>query len=511
MIPYLDVSHLPSSTSFYSAVLQPLGLYYILQAPCPADEHSSPLRTVTFGERAPSPTPILQLREAATNTAPLKISRIVLAASSSAVVDQVRACAERAKGASISNPFSVTFANATSSPGDHATITDFDGNIMEVMSTRDYSPSLYRDAPVRHTQSTQQEARRILNWNYDVARSEPTESIMDIPASRALGHPTTIRRSVTTSTYEYPIRSDSGGISAGSAAGLAAAGALVGAGIGALVTLSSMKSDRARAPMQEFEAPSVQRRSTYPERLPSERGSRGDRYIEVERTTVQKIRYPEDYLPATSSPLRAPPSRYSQAGSTAKSRAVDDTYERDGRSTRYEASRAGTSRTRSEAPTQRMPLLLTEAEHRSQVSSRPSHRSQSRHASSHHSSVVDMEPPVTYARSHRSDARSSVTVRPASAAVPHVTELVTRNKPGSRVTETQTVVRLPSASKSHVSRPPNASRSGSIVSARQLPLPRSSVMSSHSSAWEDVDDHGSVAPSDSISCAGSRRRSRSYY
>jgi hypothetical protein len=493
MIPFLEVSHLASSTSFFSTVLQPLGLYFI-QVPVPVLEPSPP-RTVTFGEKTPSPTPVLQLREVATS--PPKISHVVFAASSRAVVNQVRACAARAKGtpAPIIDDF-----DRLDGPCGQSTITDLDGNIMEFVSRHDYSPSAYADSPVRHTQSTTHEARRIVNWNYDVAMSDapwPSDSADDralLPAPRSLGQPTTLRRSVTTSTYEYPIRPDAGGIGAASAAGFAAAGALVGAGIGALMTYSTLKSDRIRAPLHEFEAPPVQRRSTYPERLPSERGRSG-RYIEVERTT--RIRYPEDseYLPHASG------ARYVQAGSTARSRAIDDMYHVDGRSTRasrYEASRAGTSRTRSQAPTERdpMPLLLTEAEHRSQASSRPSHHS-------HHSH-----------HSHRSDARSSATVRPPpppAVQVGHVAELVTRNKPRSRVTETQTTIRIPPVSGSHVSRPPNASRSHSIISARHVPLPRGSLASSsRSSAWEDIADGDSVAPSDSISCAGRSRRSRSY-
>jgi hypothetical protein len=58
--------------------------------------------------------------------------------------------------------------------------------------------------------------------------------------------------------------------------------------------------------------------------------------------------------------------------------------------------------------------------------------------------------------------------------------------------------------------PPNASRTHSLVSARNVALPPSGVGTSHAQ-WDDGGDADSVAPSDSISCAGSRRRSRSYY
>jgi hypothetical protein len=66
------------------------------------------------------------------------------------------------------------------------------------------------------------------------------------------------------------------------------------------------------------------------------------------------------------------------------------------------------------------------------------------------------------------------------------------------------------SSNSPISFPPSASRSNHLAAARNVPLPPSGVGSSHA-RWEDDDDANSVTPSDSISCAGSRRRGRSYY
>jgi hypothetical protein len=48
------------------------------------------------------------------------------------------------------------------------------------------------------------------------------------------------------------------------------------------------------------------------------------------------------------------------------------------------------------------------------------------------------------------------------------------------------------------------------MAAREVPLPRSGVGSSHA-RWEGDDDVDSVAPSDSISCVGSRRSGRAYH
>jgi hypothetical protein len=55
--------------------------------------------------------------------------------------------------------------------------------------------------------------------------------------------------------------------------------------------------------------------------------------------------------------------------------------------------------------------------------------------------------------------------------------------------------------------PPLLQRTGSYTSARRIPLPPSGVGSSRAGWDNDLD---SVAPSDSISCVGSRRSSRHY-
>ncbi len=92
----------------------------------------------------------------------------------------------------------------------------------------------------------------------------------------------------------------------------------------------------------------------------------------------------------------------------------------------------------------------------------------------------------------------------AAAVSAHTSHTYTQSRPGvgGRVASAVQV----EGSISH--RPRSLSRTASYVSARQVPLPVSGVGSSHAD-WDD--DADSVAPSDSISCVGSRRSGRSYH
>jgi len=258
-----------------------------------------------------------------------------------------------------------------------------------------------------------------------------------------------------------------------------------------------VKHDRARAPVYQYDVPPFQRRSTFPDPYPDHRG----RFVEVERT-VEKVRYPEDY-PAL--PVRPSPPTHIARYSVARSREADDACEdsRSRHSSRYHPA-GSTSRARSAAPSGRRPLLLTEGEHRSSVASR-------------HSAVPPPPPPpqplrrsATYDVSeHESyvsarSRRSASTMRPPPTQAPAAAPVApTHSRSGSRVTVTGS-----RASASPSNRYPPRSRTGSYMTARGIPLPLSGVGSSHAEWDDDVD---SVAPSDSISCVGSRRSGRSYH
>ncbi|GJC87329.1 hypothetical protein ColLi_10167 [Colletotrichum liriopes] len=603
MVPYIDVSHLPSSASFYSAVLQPLGIHYIsadAQTASPdADANavdtdskttittSNPSRlptTVTYGTSSP-PTPVLQIRETRNSSEPLKLSRVVLSALSPTAVTDFHSFAVRANPNLLSGvplgQLSLSRPATINQSGDihRATVTDLDGNTMEVVyqPPPNYPPS-YTGSTVRKTQSTTKEVSRILDWNYDVAATETSPYMSDSAAAgpsasaftmtaRSGQFPgnepyTLLRRSVTTSVIESPSRREEHAATPTSAVnGIATStvvgsllGAAVGAAAGAAITYGMMRKDRARAPVQEFDgsAPAFQRRATFPDQYAEPQAGSG-RYVEVERT-VEKIRYPEAYPALPDS--RAPPqymAKYSQVGS--RSRAVDDMCDdtRSRHSSRYQLERGSSVRSRSQAAVPRnVPLMLTDYEHQSNAGSR--HSVASRSAAPR--SIVDDAGTYVSARSGRSQS----TIRPppptvetilgggsrapsraptqapsmvpsrAPTKAPSRPPTVVRSRapttvapsraPSRAPTQAPTIVpskaptRAPSRAPTAVrtSQPvfayPPATRAPTYVSARHLPPPRSGTGSSHA-AWED--DAVSVAPSDSISCIGSKTSRRQYH
>jgi hypothetical protein len=514
MVPIIEVSNLPSSASFYSSVLQPLGLQYIAARPggpwassVLGPEFGGPQSKITYGTPSP-PSPVLQLQQACATTGQRTISHVTLSAPTSAAITDFHASALRA------NPYrQVSTGNnhiggsVFEAPGDfgenRTKITDLDGNSMEVVYVPPASyPSQHGGSTMRRTQSTRGEVSRILNWNYEVVASTPSQPLSTAVARHNVCGPrhsggfpdepyTVLRRSVTTSTYETSPRQTPNGLSATTVVGTIL-GAVAGAAAGAAITYNMVKSDQARAPRQEFGAPPFQRRVTFPE--PYDSSLRDGRFVELERT-VEKVRYPEGY--ASMADERAPPrymARYSQAG-TIKSREFDEIYDsRSRHSSRSRVSRAASARSRSEVPLERTPLMITDIEHKSHISSRHSvapKQTTRPFLDSDHETYVS-------ARSHK----SASTIRPLPPQPTLIqSEVVNKSRAGSRFTTIRVSGGTP------VSIPPNASRSGSYISARNIPLPPSRVGSNHTD-WDD--DAASVAPSDSISCVGSRRSQRNY-
>ncbi|ROT42697.1 hypothetical protein SODALDRAFT_21208 [Sodiomyces alkalinus F11] len=317
MVAFFEVSHLPSSVSFYSAVFQPLGLFYISTegTGSPNTQHSAKGRaiqsqpTITYGTSAPSKA-VFQIREVPTP----KRSHATLSASSSQAVADFEAFAIRAHPASIKLPhqFPEVISTFGGSDSDRTRIRDLDGNIMDVVHLPSSHQSVrYGDGAsnsgIPTTESHRDDASRILDWNYDVALSEhhhdPARSATGGPTSTWAKQPgpvpdkeyTVLRRSVTTSILEQPHRENGdSGLSSTTIVG-ALLGAAAGAAAGAALTYSLVKAERERAPRQEQEVMSVQRRATFPDGMSMTAPADG-RYVEVERT-VERIRYPESYAP----------------------------------------------------------------------------------------------------------------------------------------------------------------------------------------------------------------------
>ncbi|CAM1503717.1 Fc.00g013080.m01.CDS01 [Cosmosporella sp. VM-42] len=611
VLPFVEVSHLASSTSFYSTVLQPLGLRYLSTA----REPPLSVGTVTYGFKGrdlgqDEDVPILQIREASHPLEPLKRSSLVLTAPSRAAVADFHASGLNA------NPW-LRIQDNEDYPGpslsrlgsdggvSRATIRDLDSNTMEVLyppPTARSHPATHNGVPVRQTQSTRGEATRILDWNYDVA-SRSARSISHHSSSSSSHH----SQAQSQARSQAPPRSrftpshagPSGSVASGAMTRRPVSrhsddaeplpepsisprqsssksslnttnvvGALLGvaAVAGAALTYTMVSREKERKPRHDLEHPTLSRRATYPEKLPSTHEHHERNYGDYPPKTLPyqqdfdygppRISYPDNYPPRhlpfqdNYAPQKLPfqdeyvprktpyqdyatrevdsedddsdeqtppepqrqPVQYltqrSHHGSTARSttksvprsRVVEDTYDvRSRHSSKHTSSRAPSVRSRSEIPISRAPLMIADAD---QVSHTGSRQPKSSHyqARSHRPHYDPERDSYFSARSRR----SSATATPRQSREPEVIEheVVRRSRSGSRVTTAK--ISVSGGRPVVVGR---SSRAPSRVSARDIELPMSGVGSSHAN-WDD--DMESVAPSDSISCIGSKtsRRSR---
>jgi len=596
-LPFVEVTRLASSCSLYAAALKPLGLRYLYTT-------DSPSPSTFYGRRgATQDSVVLEIREA---RAP-KPSNLAISAPSVDAADDVFTLAVRANPETarqyLRHPQSESFSAEASgaavrrirgSGGDiRVRVTDYDGNVMDIIyrPPPEY-PSHYDGSTVRHTQSTDEEASRILHWNYDVASSDNGEHHVDSAyptrtATRRLARdehdsrPPSLRRSLTTgaSTYEpaASARKTSNGVSTstvvGALLGVAAAGAAIGAGI----HYGMSRRDQARAPRQECDPPpAFPRRSTCPDPYPGrelpQAGSHMGRLVEVDHT-LEKVHYPGTY----GAPRRPDfIARYSLPGS-ARSKEADDTYE-DARSRHLKPRARASVRTRSEAPSNRAPYI-EEADHdggggyvglhhsrqhsrtadyppmvrRGYTYDAPDRQGYAGAQDPHHSQTKPHIPVIQ--RSYTYDTpdhgsfvsamsfQTSGTARPPPVVMPipssGSSQVITRSRTGNRVTTTTVKV---SGSGDLSPRDARAlSRAGTYLSARNMAMPASEQAVRHyqvsagemstrlvppprsrsqnaQGRWDAEEEGGesdsdSIAPSDSISCVGSKRsgRERSYH
>ncbi|KAL1881379.1 hypothetical protein VTK73DRAFT_4386 [Phialemonium thermophilum] len=516
MLPFLEVTHLPSSASFYSAVLQPLNVKYL------STERSSaldPNQSLIYGTVSP-PKDLFQLRQVE-NARVLRVSRIVLAVSSAPAVHKFHSIALRA------HP---ELREPTSSRPDlfltdsRARITDLDGNIMEVVyiPPSDYRPG-HGVASVRRTQSTASEASRILDWNYDVASSSRPASLdglgqrgyrSSLSGQRSSHHRedgepySQLRRSVAESPGVYDStgspRRNSSGLSTGAVVGTLL-GVVAGAAAGATLTYSMMKKDKNRHVWREFEAPPVSRRSTYPEPLAAE--YRG-RHVEVDRTG-EKRHYSVE---SSSAIARRSPPKYVERCSVAETSAsrphagdeVDIPFDYSSRrSSRFYSGETPKMRSRSEVATTRRPLLIENTDPQGFRTPRYGNVPPVARSTLNRSNTYGPPDRANHfpTRSLRGESTARADPSPCEP-ISSSSHVLTRSKTGSRTTTS--TVKVGSRS----TNPPILSRTGSYISARNVPLPPS-VPGTNLTGWED--DADSIAPSDSISCVGSRKSGVTYH
>jgi hypothetical protein len=307
--------------------MQPLGLRFI----------SASSSSIVFG----NPDPTFEVKASPGTPRP---TRIVLSVGTPSAVSAFHAAAKRANSKGTCQL--QLQENNGSGGGSRASVTDLEGNILEVSSTGS-------------------KVTRILSWNAAPATSAVgiAQSTASSAASSRPGLATlvpsadesyrVIRRSFTTSTFESapPQQESSKGLSTGAmigtVLGAVAAGVAVGAG------LSYAFSKKEQVPRQQYDAPPFERRSSCPD--PDQQ----PRYIEMERT-VEKVKYPEQYPPGSHRFSQPAYTTRRLEASTPVVEEVDD----------YFSPHHSDSRTGDHSAGPREPLLLTEAEHKSEVGSR---------------------------------------------------------------------------------------------------------------------------------------------
>lgn len=394
-LPFVVVSNLPESASFYSAVTNPLGLSYIL----------AKSSSVIYGDTTvDSPVPVFEIEQSSSTTT--RPTRIVFSAASPQIVKAFHTAALRAnknlQQTQVAGLHTVGIAYL-SPDNSVAKISDLNGNIMEVVYVNppEY-PTNHTGGTVRQTQSTNSQVSRILDWNLDVATSQPARSVagsvtgserdrptMSRRTSRASERPDErqierymegpmddggqlVRRKTTTTIinrYAQPEppapapTKQPEGFASGTLLGSVLGAAAVGVAVGGALTYWTMNREQSRAPQQEYATvpPPLLRRSTY------SHPDQGQQLIEVERPNTH--RYPEDYSNAARKYPPIAGSRYAPSAAGGRSRAVEDIDDSDRRSQYSTSSR---SRRRSEVSTSRKPLLLGDAENRSVASSKHS-------------------------------------------------------------------------------------------------------------------------------------------
>lgn len=502
--PVIEVSHLPSAASFYAEITQPLGLQFLFTSPPGSNPTCLYFGTVTdVGTSSPRKDVVFLVSQ--TVTAIPRLSHIDFNAASS------KAALEFHKSSKLCNKDSkhnsLEHIREDGSETVIAKTADFDGNMIQAAYSSSGDPRRGQSV-MEMAGPPEKEARRVLEWQEDVARSisgaadEQTQvsgsshrgpppgpgsfrRADTFPAAKVLH-----RETVTTESYrrhhaEAPEKSASGG---GGMSGKALIGTLLGAAAGAAVAYAMVRSEspervstvpaggsgRAVSYVEGYRAPASsythQRRDNVVERIPA-------RSLVSERDTQSiRPRYVAQYT------IAAPPQEHLER--IDERSYVSHQPSRSGRSNAQSSrarSRSQEHESRYERPLQILPAAPTPRS-RSPVS-HISHRSRKSKASnsgsrSHYESVRESPDAASYhsARSTRTES----TIKPS--AVTYVS--AAPSKAGSSHSKT-TIKLMPQGGASEIS-----------VRPSQVELPRSLVSGDYAA---------SVAPSDSVSSVGSKR------
>lgn len=254
-IPLIQVSHLPSASSFYASLTQPLNIRYLSATTTfPATLHFG--RLTSSGAQ-----PLFSLTQSPVPNPPL--GTIYLPAATPKQINDFWAKSR------VLNPGcrETGIIELDEEEGRKAITRDLDGNILEAI----YSPRGPMGGnsrvgapapPTLETASTEKEARRVLQWQKEVAKSVSgagdddnrsqasgaTENVARSQVGRADSFPVPmrlVRRETVTEHYtqEEPDNRRDSGVAGTGISGKAIIGTLLGAAAGAAVAYAMVKTE----------------------------------------------------------------------------------------------------------------------------------------------------------------------------------------------------------------------------------------------------------------------------
>jgi hypothetical protein len=493
--PLLFVTHLPSASSFYASIIQPLGLQF-LSSPKPQFSTVPPTPPVlNYGYLTQGPAGLKSVIVfSITQGRPGVRGKIRLSASSEeAVTEFWKKSAVVNKG--IRTPGKLDYLAENEEEGEIviARTRDFDGNMLEaVYRPRDrgygYGGGGVPRREVIETAATEKEARRVLEWQEQVARSigesggsGGAASVISeggeggyrpVAVRRADSYPVQgseravpmrlVRRdTVTTEHYRRPDERGEGGRGI---SGKAVIGTLLGAAAGAAIAYAMVRSES-------------------PERRPAvapRRASYGNQmhYTQIAQTPMQRERLPaRSYVSARDEGR----PRYADVEYVDQAPRVHQIDDKSYVSQRPSRSVHGGSRARSRSevgPRYERPLTIQPARTESSARS-PSHLSQ-------RSSYKTAR--------ERSPSRSRHTGSHVSTRSHHSHSTAKQSPPPPVATSTIKIRSMPMERERRVM---HSGFERDVERAREVPLPVSVVSGMGYAA--------SVAPSDSVSSVGIKR------
>lgn len=503
-IPVVEVSHLPSSASFYAAVCQPLGIYFL-----PHTSGSS----LDFGLPASPTLPCEVLFTLCESKNPQR-SLLKFRASSQGVVNEFHWRALQANSHDIPSNYLLKHTAEDSV----AQITDLDGNMLETRFNR-------RNSALLSNVSTAKEARRVLKWQRDVAMSLSDGASMSSSSSHVDKAPPQVhssslrdrdrdseprlQRRETIATSHHQPKEQQVGAESSFLSGMsdqALIGTLLGAAAGAAVAYAMVKSEEPRPSdparpklvsyhtspspvspkVQEVEH-TIEAASTISESQVGSQAKKSEeprhvaKYSIVKKSSLKGIDEEKSVGHQTREPepVQVRESAAKEGGSeiSKSSRHTSKSSKHKEHHTETSSAAGGSGTGRSEK---------SDREGRSKSKSKSGDKSEAKS----HNSYVSARSEVKSHRSHASARSEASTVKP-------------KEKARSKVTTTLTV-----SNKEVVDRASQkASQRDSVITAKDIPLPESTytVISARHYPLPESIATVSVAPSDSISSVGMKR------